>query len=432
MLHGRTLFLLTSFLVCALSACDGSSTSALAPTPPPSPSVLKAPTFINLYPVNSEEDGARLFVFVRKIGSLPLASPVPLAFDTGSAGMTLYAPGVFPDSAAACFPGMETPCGFAFPAGQESITVDNVTVTNVKATRCYGGASGHAQTGNLGFATVTFGDSAGVLTTSTMPILFYFKISTNPATPANPTLCDDSGTTVSPIQSQQGWFGVNTHADRIVIADVSGSGQYPLCDPSSVSTCSVVSVLKYLQFDGIDAGFLVSPSTLQSCTIVSGSCPPKPMLTVGLTTTQTTGFNSMGHLSCSTAAPPLQGFPACNPNIATTSVTVSAMDGSTTISYPNSETLFDSGTPTMILFPTNGVILPTATNPSTGDTIVAANQNVRITLSSGYEYSYSPTAEGLDEAIVNPGGIGNNIVGIDFFQNHALYIDFTTSMEGWR
>jgi hypothetical protein len=154
----------------------------------------------------------------------------------------------------------------------------------------------------------------------------------------------------------------------------------------------------------------------------------EPMLTVGLTSAQTAALSSMP-LTCSTA-PPLQVYPACTPTLTTPMITVTATDGSTTIGYPNTQTLFDSGTPYMILVPPTGVILPTTT--LNNETYISANEDVVITFSSGQQLSFSPTPSGVDQAMVNPGGIGNNIVGIDFFQTHDFYIDFTASTEGWK
>jgi hypothetical protein len=414
-----------SFIACMLSACSGSSTPTPPPVPPPppSPSVLQAPTVINLYPDASPSDGTRLFVFVTAIGSQTFNAPLPLAFDTGSSGMTLYAPNAFPSMATACTVEAPSGCGFTFPAGQHTLTFDNVTVTDVKATRCYGGALGHAQTGNIGFATVTFGYSAGTLTTSTMPILFYYKITTNSTTP---NTCDDSGTLVNS-PPQQGWFGVNTQADGIVVGGTLATSQSPLCAQGGATTCLVASVFNYLQYaSGLDAGFLLTHYPLQACSIGTGTCQAEPMLTIGLTSTQTAGFN-FAPLACPTTAL-LVGFPNCNANIANTTVSVSAADGSNALFYSSSPTLFDSGTPTMILAPPTAVTLPTTANTD----VIVTNEKVLITVPNGFEFSYLTTATGVDEAIVNVSGISKNIVGIDFFQKHDFYIDFATSTEGWR
>jgi hypothetical protein len=424
LLHGRTLLYVT-FVACFLSACGGSSQAPapVPPPPPPSPSMLQGPTVINLYPDGSPSDGTRLFVFVTAVGSLTLNAPLPLAFDTGSSGMTLYAPHAFPGMATACSVDVPTGCGFTFPAGQHSITFDNVTVTDVQATRCYGGAGGHAQTGNIGFASVTFGDAAGVLTTSIMPILFYYKITANST---NPNQCDDSGAIVN-VPPQQGWFGVNTQADGVVIGGILATASSPPCTNGSNMTCLVASVFNYLQYaNALDAGFILIHQTLQACSIDSGTCLPEPMLTIGLTSAQTAGLTPMP-LSCP-GTTLLAGFPDCSANIANSVITVSAADGSNATTYSSIPALFDSGTPDMILAPPNNVTLPT----TIGTNVIADNEKVLITLPNGYDFSYLTTPTGVDETVVNVTGTGRNIVGIDFFQNHDFYIDFTTSTEGWH
>ena len=87
------------------------------------------------------------------------AVSMPLAFDTGSAGITLYAPDIFPSS-------VVSSSGFVFPAGQTSISYNGITVTNQGGIRKYGStATGRSQTGNIGFAKVACGDSDGTLVT---------------------------------------------------------------------------------------------------------------------------------------------------------------------------------------------------------------------------------------------------------------------------
>jgi hypothetical protein len=378
---------------------------------------------MNLYPDGSASDGTRLFVFVTGVGSLTFNAPLPLAFDTGSSGMTLYAPNAFPSLATACSVDVPTGCGFTFPAGQHSITFDNVTVTDVQATRCYGGASGHAQTGNIGFATVTFGDAAGVLTTGVMPVLFYYKITVNST---NPGQCDDSGAIVN-VPPQQGWFGVNTQADGVVVDGILATSQSPLCADGGSATCRVVSVLNYLQYaQAMDAGFLLTHQALQPCSINSGTCLAEPMLTVGLTSAQTTGLTSMPLVCPGTVL--LVGLPNCSANIANSVIAISAADGSNPTSYSNAATLFDSGTPDMILAPPSAVTLPT----TAGTNVIENNEKVLITLPAGYEFSFLAAPSGTNETIVNVTGSGINIVGIDFFQSHDFYIDFTASTEGWH
>jgi hypothetical protein len=135
------------------------------------------------------------------------------------------------------------------------------------------------------------------------------------------------------------------------------------------------------------------------------------MLTIGLTSAQTAGLTSIP-LVCPSAAL-LVGFPNCSASIANAVIAISAADGSNT-TYSKTSTLFDSGTPDMILAPPNDVTLPT----TTGTNVLANNEKVLVTLPNSYEFSYSTTPTGVDETVVIVTGTGRNIVGIDFFKNH--------------
>jgi hypothetical protein len=104
---------------------------------------------------------------VTSVGSVPVR--MPLGFDSGSAGVTLYAQSIFPAS-------MVADSGFVFPAGQTSITYNGITVTNVQGTRSYGTLNQTVEHGNLGFATLTFGDAAGQVTTQTMPVFLFYSV----------------------------------------------------------------------------------------------------------------------------------------------------------------------------------------------------------------------------------------------------------------
>jgi hypothetical protein len=66
--------------------------------------------------------------------------------------------------------------GFIFPQGQSTIIYNGITITNQIATRSYGGPSGKTETGNIGFAQVTFGDSRGNLTTNTVTVFLYYLV----------------------------------------------------------------------------------------------------------------------------------------------------------------------------------------------------------------------------------------------------------------
>jgi hypothetical protein len=278
--------------------------------------------------------------------------------------------------------------------------------------------------GNLGFATVTFGDNAGTLTTSSMPVLFYYAITDN-----------TTGAPVS-VPVQRGWFGVNDAPGSI---DVSGSvqpaGSYPVCDSSAAMTCWVVSVLKYITYaGGARAGFLLTPAPLQDCSIVApGSCQPMPMLSIGLTDTQEASFSS-APLVCpptahSYAGPPnIEGYPVCQSLIDSAAISVSgASDGALSGGFA----LFDTGTPYMVFDLPQGTVFPTT---------VAAGSQVQITLPSGFVYTYS-SGGALTGALApyatlvnfgNAGATAETIIGVDYFTAHPFFIDYAAGKEGWK
>jgi hypothetical protein len=141
-------------LAAILGGCGGSSSSA--PAVSAVSGSIETPVVINLYPNHSATTVPRLAVMATSVGSTPVR--MPLIFDTGSAGVTLYAPSIFPSS-------MVTSAGFVFPSGQTSITYNGITVTNQQGTRTYGSTDLRAQNGNIGYAQLTFGDAQGQLTT---------------------------------------------------------------------------------------------------------------------------------------------------------------------------------------------------------------------------------------------------------------------------
>jgi hypothetical protein len=136
---------------------------------------------------------------VTSVGNVPVS--MSLGFDTGSAGVTLYAQSIFPAS-------MVSESGFVFPTGETSITYNGITVTNVQGTRDYGNNNALVEYGNLGFATVTFGDSDGQVMTQVMPVFFFYA--------TNYTAGTIGSGYVPP--AWQGWFGVSSTNQPIIVA----------------------------------------------------------------------------------------------------------------------------------------------------------------------------------------------------------------------
>jgi hypothetical protein len=381
----------------SLTACGGGSSSTNSGGGPPNSQKV-----ISLYPAGSAS-GNRLYVMATSVGSTAVS--MPLIFDTGSAGITLYAPDIFPSS-------IVSSSGFVFPTGETSISYGGITVTNQQGTRSYGGANGTTQVGNIGYTTVTFGDSSGTLTTSTMPVLLYYS-----------TLHTATGQPISPVP-QQGIFGVNSVTNVIAEAgSTEPATGYPPCSQQSTGSCRVVSVLKYVQYgQGIHAGFLLTPSALQSCDITTaGSCAPQPMLTVGLTSARESGF-STADLTCPPPAntyvgpPSIDGYTVCLAVIPQTTIAVSGLATGTL----TGDVLFDTGTPFMTVSVPAGVSFPAS---------IPAGADVSITTPSGFTYSYT-AAPGIANTVVN--FTSTSIVGVAYFTTNSLFVDYQTSTEGWK
>jgi hypothetical protein len=402
-LAGVRAIVAAGLLAAILGGCGGSSKSAPAVNPVKGP--IEQPVVINLYPNQSATTVARLVVMATSVGTVPVS--MPLIFDTGSAGVTLYAPSIFPAS-------MVTTAGFVFPSGQTSMSYNGITVTNQQGTRTYGSTNLRAQNGNIGYAQLTFGDGDGQLTTTVMPVLLYFSIT--------------DVTTGQPLEVssfQQGIFGVASTSGTIALpGSVEPPGGNPACTPDTNTTCYVVSALKYLQYgNSVSAGFMLSPAPIQTCDITSaGSCAPAPMLTIGLSAAMKAGFSAVS-LPC----PPngyvgpasIAGYPVCQKIVDNTTVMVSG----DTVGTITGGAVFDTGTANM------QIAIPTGSSfPST----VPVGSSVLVTTSSGFTYGYVSTSSDPLATIVNADFSGSTIIGIGYFTTNYFFIDFSSGSEGWK
>ncbi len=391
-------------LLMLTSGCGGSSS--------PEQTLSMAPVTVNLYPVQSSAAGSRLFVFVTAVGETPVN--MPLAFDTGSAGITLYAPDIFPQS-------MVTSSGFVFTGTQASFSYGGITVLNQQGRRVFGGAAaGHTQVGNLGYATVSFGDSASELTTAVMPVFLYYQI-----------LDNATGQPV-PVPPERGWFGVHDGANLIDEGTAAPPEGYPACGPDSLGSCYVASVLKYLEFGaGLHAGFLLHPAPLQVCDItVPGDCRPVPLLSVGLSAASRAMF-SASELTCPPqgyAGPAaIAGFAVCQAAIADALITVG---GSEPGVLGGDSVVFDTGTPYMSFAVPPGSTFPGRV-PLNAPVTVATPSGFDYTFTAGPPYGSGPlTPESIN--VMLGATTTQSIIGIGFFTAHAFYIDFTARTEGWQ
>ena len=394
-----------TLLLMQMGACGGSG-SAPPPAPTPASGTIQQPTVMNLYPSTSSANSNRLFIFVTGVGTTPVN--MPLAFDTGSAGITLYAPDIFPST-------LVSAGGFVFGSGQDSITYAGITVTNQVGTRKYGSmATGRTQTGNIGYARVTFGDSGGELMTAVMPVFLYYLITDN-----------STGQPV-PVPAQRGWFGVNDAPNLITVASsVEPPTGFPACASGTSGSCYVASIFKYLPYGaGVNAGFMTGPAPLQSCDIsVAGECAPSPMLTVGLNSILEAGFSTV-NLVCppSSYSGPVSigGYTVCQAAIADSTVTVSGASAGLLTGTLD----FDSGTPVMVLNVPAGAVFPAAVAP--GSAVVVGTP-------SGFTYSFTAgSGTETTATTVQPNSGAASVIGVGYFTTNYLFMDFTSGTLGWK
>lgn len=387
-----------------VTACGGSAGSGIiSPIASTQPTTLESPTPINLYPHQSATEDPLFTLMVTAVGGVPVS--MPLGFDSGSAGVTLYAQSIFPAS-------MVSASGFVFPNGETSISYNGITVTNLQGTRSYGTLNQTVEHGNLGFAMLTFGDSAGTVTTLTMPVFLFYSV-------------DYVTGNGYQVPTWQGWFGVaSTDGNIDVAGSVEPAGGFAACTLQSTSTCYVVSGLKYVDYGTqVNAGFMLSPTpNFPSCDITTpGSCAPQAVLTVGVDAALEEGF-STSPLTC----PPngyvgpadIGGYPVCQKTI--DNVTIAA-SGASIGSY-TSGAIFDTGTAY--------IYLSTPTN-STFPSSLASGSTISITTPSEFNYSYA-AGSGTANTVVAAGADGNSIIGLQYFKTNYFLLDFTSSLVGWK
>jgi hypothetical protein len=402
--HRPGRWVLELLFVTCLTACGGSSGSNIAASSGSTEATtVESPTLINLYPHQSSAEDPIFTLMVTSVGSVPVS--MPLGFDSGSAGVTLYAQSIFPAS-------MVSASGFVFPSGQNSITYNGITVTNLQGTRSYGTLNQTVEHGNLGFTSLTFGDSAGTVTTLTMPVFLFYSVD---------YLTGNGYRT----PTWQGWFGVaSTNGTIDVSGSVEPAGGFSACTPPSTGTCYVVSGLKYVDYGNqVNAGFMLSPTpNFPTCDITTpGSCAPQAVLTVGVNAALEQGF-STSTLTCPpngyVGPPEIGGYPVCQKTIG--DVTIAAT-GASTGTY-TSGVIFDTGTAYVYLSTPTNSSLPSSIEP--GSTI-------SITTPSGFNYSYE-AGSGTANTVVASGADGNSIIGVQYFRTNYFLLDFTSSLVGWK
>ncbi|MDR5835185.1 hypothetical protein [Caballeronia sp. LZ034LL] len=369
-------------------------------------STVTTPTAVTIYGTLGHPV-SKLIIPVVALGSQNLPTPSPLVLDTGSSGMVIDAQDVFPAD-------VVSTDGFVFPPGQNTLTYHGITITKVQASKTYGVVgNAHTDYGNIGFATVKFGGH-GELTTNLMPVLFSYK-----------TL-DGNG---RPLHlAWHGTFGIDPAASAALAPGAAPSRSLNICSPQSINAngCDFVSVLRYLNYAaGVNAGFSLGNAALDpNCAITATmtGCSFHPALTVGLSETDEQAYASIP-LIC----PPPRGMTgsdhgvtACVPNVAGFTI----RDSDSGASF-KTKVIFDSGTPIMRFSVPPGAAFPQSLADGSTETLTLAD--------SPFSYSYrveeaQPSVTRLSDRAKSP----RTIIGIGFFTDHRMFIDFSSNREGWK
>jgi hypothetical protein len=145
-------------------------------------------------------------------------------------------------------------------------------------------------------------------------------------------------------------------------------------------------------------------------------------LGVGLTPALESGFSTL-----SLVCPPngysgpatINGYPPCQKIVEDATLAVSGVEvGSITGSVT-----FDTGTGVMQIAPPPGASFPAA---------VAAGSTVMVATPSGFTYTYTSDASGPFSTSVITDATNLSIVGIGYFTTNSYFVDFSSSITGWK
>ncbi|WP_342645225.1 hypothetical protein [Mucilaginibacter sp. CSA2-8R] len=319
----------------------------------------------------TDNTNKRIFISISQIGSQPLPTPYFGIFDTGSSGLTIDANGLIPAS-------MITANGIQFPG--DSISVNGITITNKTARYAYGDATGSTlEYGNLAYAPVTIGNSAGSVTTKRIAFFLYYKI------------VDGTGKQLP--QHSADVFGVGP-------GNGSGFSYAAIESPLNGFTLPV----------GITSGFKLAK--LSSAFTIKGDFIQN-LLTIGLVPDDlatTSGF-VMHPLTNSSVG----GY---SPNI------------------PATITYGATSTPALILFDTGAPSVSVVENSKETKALglLPANTDVTITTNKGFVYKYTTTSTGNLTQIQNPNISGDlrSILSIDFFVNNESLTNYAGHIIGLK
>jgi hypothetical protein len=345
------------------TACKKGGDSPAPAVAPPKPLAT-----LGLYQLSGGEN-KRLFIPISQIGTKTVQYFG--IFDTGSSGLTMDAHGLIPDE-------MITTQGIQVTG--DSVVVNGITVTNKKATMAYGDlTSSTKEYGNLAYAPITIGNSAGTVTTKRIAFFMYYKV------------VDGAGKEISGSQHSFDVFGVGPSTGFTFAAIVSPLNGFTM--PANVAS-----------------GFKLAK--LDNTKFTSTGAYVADLLTIGLVPDD---LNNAGFIMHPLSQGGTGGY---SPNIPAT-VTY----GNTSVA---AQILFDTGNPAV------SVIENSKETTALGR--LPAGTVVTITTNRGFVYTYTTTSTGKLTQIQNPNISGDfrTVMSLDFFTDNQFLTDYTGHRIGLK
>jgi len=318
----------------------------------------------------------RIFIPITKVGTQTVQ--FYSVFDTGSTGMTIGAAGLLPKS-------MITSTGIKIPAGQDSTTVNGITVTNQTAIMAYGNSQSEIQEfGNLAYATIFIGTQQDGITTARIPIFLYYKIV-------------DVTTGVTTYDHSNDVFGV-------------GPGV-------SYASNLIKSPLSYFKTGtNVTNGFKLAQLPKSGFSI--GGTFVSDLLTIGLVPDDLAASSGF-------VMHPLQYYSqgGYSPDLP---VTVTYVNFNGTSKNLAATLLLDTGTPA----------ISTIADPTAASNIaqLPVGTNITISTSAGFSYTYTSKKSTYITDVVKPTFTGDprTIFGLDFFTDNEYLLDYTDHKIGLK
>jgi hypothetical protein len=335
-------------------------------------------TVVNATPVSlglfeySDGTNYRIFIPIQQVGTQTVNDD--LVFDTGSAGLTIDAQGIIPDS-------LITNTGFKFTG--DSVVVNGVTITSTQSEMDYGDNTDMTVVkGNVAYANVTLSNNASGITIKRVPFFIYYG-----------AFDVQNGNTANETQ-------LPAHS-----ADIFGVSQ-----EYSYASNLILSPLSYYKpGNGLTNGFKLA-ELVQSGFTSAGVYEPS-ILTLGLTQSDlasTSGFvmHNETYTSTDGYSPDVPGMVTYSGN------TISA------------NFLFDTGTPEISIIENQAAstgILPTGTA-------------ITLKTTEGFTYSYTTASTTQITEVENPKVTGDirTIFSLEFFINNEYLINYTGHQIGLK